>query len=97
MNEQPGESGPSRPGPDQPEGPAPGVRVRLRRAPRFGAFTLSGALLGLLVGGAVAVLGPDQTQTDFSPATAAGYLGAIGLVLGAVIGAAVAVLLDRRR
>jgi predicted membrane protein len=73
------------------------VRVTLRRAPRYAPFALTGAIVGLLIGGAFAILGPDTTTTDFSGTTALGYLGAIGVLLGGIVGAGVAVLVDRRR
>jgi hypothetical protein len=81
--------------PDHPDVPPGAVRVRIRRAPRYRAFVLVGAILGL-VAGAVAsiVLGGDPGA--FSPTTLTGYVGAIGLLLGGLIGAAVALLVERR-
>jgi hypothetical protein len=73
------------------------VQVTIRRAPKYAPFVLTGAIIGLLIGGAFAVLGPDDTSTSFSGRTALGYLGAIGIVLGGIIGAGVAVLIERRR
>jgi formate hydrogenlyase subunit 3/multisubunit Na+/H+ antiporter MnhD subunit len=70
------------------------VQVQLRRAPRFARFTGTGALLGLLFGLALVLLRP-LPQLDVSLTAAVGYLAAIGGMVGALIGAALAVLADR--
>jgi hypothetical protein len=70
------------------------VQVRLRRAPRYRAFVATGALLGALAG-IVARLLLGDSGSVFSSATTTGYLAAIGLLLGGLLGAAVAVLADR--
>ena len=80
----------------QPDVPTGAVRVHLRRAPRYRAFVLVGAVLGLLAGAVVAiVLGGGEAP--FSPTTVTGYVGAIGLLVGGLLGAAVAVLVERPR
>ena len=73
--------------------PAP-VQVRLRRAPRYRAFVVTGALLGA-VAGIVARLLLGDPASVFSAGTTAGYLAAIGLLLGGLLGGAVAVLVER--
>jgi hypothetical protein len=80
----------------QQELPPGAVRVRIRRAPRYRAFVLLGAVLGL-VAGAVASIVLGGGEAAFSPTTLTGYVGAIGLLLGAFLGAAVAVLIERPR
>ena len=81
---------------DQPEpAPAP-VPVRLRRAPRYRAFVLTGALLGALAGIVASLLLGDPDSL-FSTGTTTGYLAAIGLLLGGLLGGTVAVLVDRPR
>jgi hypothetical protein len=76
--------------------PARPVQVRIRRAPRYRSFVLAGAVVGVLAGViATAVLGDADIR--FSPSTLSGYLGAIGLLVGGLLGAAVAVLVDRPR
>ena len=68
----------------------------MRRAPRYRAFVATGAVLGVVAGVLVAVVlaGGDSI---FSMGTVVGYVGAIGLLLGALAGAAAAVLADRPR
>jgi hypothetical protein len=81
---------------EKPELPAGAVPVRIRRAPRYRAFVLVGAILGLLVGAVVSIVLGGGPGT-FSPATLTGYLGVIGLLLGGLLGGAVAVLVERPR
>ena len=73
--------------------PAP-VPVRLRRAPRYRAFVGTGAVLGAVVGIVARLLLGDPASV-FSAATTTGYLAAIGLLLGGLIGGVVAVLVER--
>ncbi len=82
---------PARPA-EEPE-PARPVEVRLRRAPRYRVFIGVGAVLGAVLGVVLAVTrGGDAL---FSAATVTGYLAAIGLLVGALLGGVVAVLADR--
>jgi hypothetical protein len=80
---------------EQPPEPPRPVEVRLRRAPRYRAFVAAGAVLGALAGVVVVLVRGDRNSL-FSLGTVTGYVGAIGLLVGALAGAAVAVLLDRR-
>ncbi len=81
---------------EPPEQPAEPVQVRLRRAPRYRAFVVAGAVLGALAGlVAWSLLGDPDSR--FSARATAGYLAAIGLLLGGLLGAAVAVLVERPR
>jgi len=82
-------------GPEQ-ELPAGAVKVRIRRAPRYRAFVLAGAILGL-VAGAIASIALGGGQAPFSPTTVTGYVGAIGLLLGGLLGGGLAVLVERPR
>jgi hypothetical protein len=75
------------------EPPAP-VPVRLRRAPRYRAFVGTGAVLGAIAGIVARLLLGDPASL-FSAGTTTGYLAAIGLLLGGLIGGAVAVLVER--
>jgi hypothetical protein len=70
--------------------------VHLRRAPRYRAFVLAGAILGL-VAGVVASIVLGGGDAPFSSTTLTGYVGAIGLLVGGLVGAAVAVLVERPR
>jgi hypothetical protein len=72
------------------------VQVRVRRAPKYRSFVLAGAVIGALAGViTTAVMG--EADARFSPTTVMGYLGAIGLLVGGLLGAAVAVLVERPR
>jgi hypothetical protein len=73
--------------------PAP-AQVRLRRAPRYRAFVGTGAVLGAIAGIVARLLLGDPASL-FSAGTTTGYLAAIGLLLGGLLGGAVAVLVDR--
>lgn len=67
--------------------------VRVRRAPRYPAFVAGGAILLGLVGLVAALVAPGAGEND----GAAVVLTALtAVVLGAVLGALVAVLADRR-
>jgi hypothetical protein len=57
-------------------------------------FVAAGALLGAVVGIVARLLLGDPASV-FSAATTTGYLAAIGLLLGGLLGGAVAVLVDR--
>jgi hypothetical protein len=82
-------------GEDKPDLPPGAVPVRIRRAPRYRAFVLVGAILGLVAGALTSiVLGGGSGA--FSPTTVTGYVGVIGLLVGGLLGAAVAVLVERR-
>lgn len=81
---------------ERPDGVPPGAaQVRLRTAPRFARFTGTGALLGLLAGLALVLTRPVPAL-EVSLTAAAGYLAVIGGLVGAVTGAGLAVLADRR-
>ena len=71
------------------------------RHPRFLPFILTGAVLGFVVGSALALLGwfadPDPTvASNYAPSAGVGYLGVIGALLFGLLAALVAVLVDRR-
>ncbi len=68
---------------------------RPRRQPRFARIIVTGAVVGLLAGAAVAVLGAPAPTYNVNAQL--GYLGMLGAAVGALIGAVIAVLLDRDR
>lgn len=75
--------------------------VKPARRPRFLPFILTGAVLGFVIGAAVALGGwfadPDPTvASNYAPTAGAGYLGMVGALLGGLLAAVVAVLVDRR-
>jgi hypothetical protein len=79
-----------------PPGEPAGVRYgRLRRAPRYGSFVVTGAVIGAVIGLVLSVSRPSTGQ--FSQNSVIGYVAATLGLLGALLGAGVAVLLDRRR
>lgn len=75
------------------------LRLRVRRAPRFGRFILAGFVLGMIVGGLFDLLGPAGSLSGavaYSDASGTAFLAAVCGLVGGVAGAIVAVLLDRR-
>jgi hypothetical protein len=93
---QPTESGESseQAAPDA-EGEPARAAFRLRRAPRYRPFGLTGVLLGV-VGGVVLALS-FPAQADYSMQTIAGYFAAIFGLVGGLLGLGLAVLIERRR
>jgi hypothetical protein len=71
------------------------VRYQLRRAPKYLPFGVTGALLGVLAGLALALSNP--VSGDYSERTIIGYFAAILGLVGALAGLGVAVLIERRR
>lgn len=71
---------------------------RTRRYPNFVAFIATGAILGFVVGSAVAYYSDDDTTYghDYSVTSAVLFLGVVGAFVFALLAAVVAVLLDRR-
>ncbi|HZI97197.1 MAG TPA: hypothetical protein VFD41_06685 [Actinomycetales bacterium] len=69
-------------------------RGRARRAPRYGPFVASGALVGFVVAAVLAVVLPPVA--DHGTGAVLGYLGLVLALVGGLVGAAVAVVLDRR-
>jgi hypothetical protein len=71
------------------------VRLRMRRAPKYTAFGLTGTLVGVVIGVILAVTQP--ANGDYSQRTIAGYLAVGAGLIGALIGLAAALLVERRR
>jgi len=69
-----------------------------RRYPNFTAFIATGAVLGFVLGSAVAYFGDDANTYghDYSVTSAVLFLGVVGALVFALLAAVVAVLLDRR-
>ncbi len=73
-------------------------QVRLRRAPRYRAFVVSGVVAGILLGVVLAfVVEPPTGPEEFSRGTIVRYFAVILGLLGGVVGAGLAVLVERRR
>lgn len=68
--------------------------VTIRRAPKFSAFIVVGALVGFLATLTLTSLFPTDPDVGFGASL--GYFSLFGVPLGAVIGAAIALLFDRR-
>ena len=80
--------------PDRPEG---AVEVRLRRAPRYGPFILTGVVVGVVLGAVVALVGGSSGADGLSTGSRVRYFAAILGLLGAVAGAVAALVVERRR
>lgn len=82
--------------------PPPDPRLRrlpVRRAPRYGVFTATGAVVGMLVALVLTLLsGPGD---EYSSGSVLGYLavalGAFGALLGALVGVLAGIRAGRRR
>ena len=72
------------------------VRARRRREPRYGAFLVTGALVGVLAAAAVVLVVGAPSATYTRP-TVLGYLAVSLGLLGALLGGLAAVLLAIRR
>lgn len=85
--------------PDAPDA-APQVAVgavaQVRRAPRYRAFGLAGALAGVVVALVATLVVAGVTGRDAVLGYAALFTGLGAAALGALVGMVVAVLLDRR-
>lgn len=78
----------------QPD-PAPDVtQVSVRRAPKVGAFTVVGGLIGFLATLVVTSLYPADPNVGF--AALLGYFSLFGVTIGVLLGALIAIVLDRR-
>lgn len=79
----------------QAAGPSSPPQLRLRRAPRYRPFGLTGALMGVIAGVILAL--SFTAASNYSMQTIAGYFAVILGLIGAVLGLGVAVLIERRR
>jgi hypothetical protein len=71
------------------------VWVHRRRAPKYRAFGVSGALLGVAVGLAVGLLKDKPEGADYTTQAIAGYFATIFGLIGALAGLAAALLAER--
>ena len=76
------------------------VRMRVRRAPNFSAFIATGAVLGMIVGFLFDQFWPAiagiEGASPYAPATEASFFAAVVGLFGGLIGALVAIWLDKR-
>ena len=63
------------------------------RIPNFKRLLISGAVIGIIVGVVVSLLG--DSAGGYSETTAAMYLGALGAVVGLALAGLLGILLDR--
>lgn len=83
-------------GADGKGGPA-ATRVLLRRAPRYRAFVLTGALVGLLAALVISYGGLFPLAAGASSDTVFTYFGLAFALVGGLLGAGAAILAERRR
>lgn len=69
----------------------------VRRVPRYRAWVLTGALTGLVVGLLLVLLWPSSGGTGLGVAPVAVFVALVGVVVAALLGALVAVLVERAR
>jgi hypothetical protein len=79
---------------DAPDGPMDETEVSIRRAPRYARFLLAGAALGVIAALIATSVVPVDKNVGFGAMF--GYLLLYGVPIGLAVGAATAVLLDRR-
>jgi hypothetical protein len=79
---------------DAPDGPMDETEVSIRRAPRYARFLLAGAALGVIAALIATSVFPVDKNVGFGAMF--GYLLLYGVPIGLAVGAATAVLLDRR-
>lgn len=91
--ERPDAAAPADPVEPDPVDPSPREYAH-RRAPRYRAFAITGAVIGVLAGLALALSRP--AEADFSLRAIVGYFAAILGLGGALLGLALALLLERR-
>ncbi|MBB5633226.1 uncharacterized protein YqgC (DUF456 family) [Cryobacterium mesophilum] len=68
--------------------------VTIRRAPKFSVFVVVGALVGIIAALVLASIYPADPAVGFGATF--GLLSLFGIAFGGLIGAAVAILFDRR-
>lgn len=68
--------------------------VTIRRAPRFSVFVFVGAVLGLLATLILTSLFPADPAIGFGATV--GYFALFGVPIGGILGAIVAIVMDRR-
>jgi formate-dependent nitrite reductase membrane component NrfD len=83
----------STPEPTEPFATVTSDEVRVRRAPRMGAFLVVGALVGFIVTLILTTSFPTDENVGFLPMLA--YFSCFGVAGGVVLGALVAIILDR--
>lgn len=73
---------------------------RPRSNPKPVPFIATGAVIGFILFGVIAQVGPDRNEgydITYDPGAALGYMSVLGLLLGALVGAVVVALLTYRK
>lgn len=73
------------------------TQVRLRRAPRYRAFVLTGIVLGVIAAAVIVFSGLFPLHEEDSVGTVFGYFAAVLSLVGGLMGAGAAILVERRR
>lgn len=68
-------------------------KMTIRRAPNLIAFLITGALLGALAGVLLGLLGPASLY--YTRSAVVGFFLVIGVIVGAGVGSAVSLVIDR--
>lgn len=79
--------------PAEPTATVEATRVRVRRVPRFGIFLVAGAIVGVIV--ALVLTAAFEVDPSVGFAATWGYFSLWGIAIGLVVGAFVALVLDR--
>ena len=82
------------PGDIDPQDAADETEVRIRRAPKYSAFLIVGGGLGAVITFILTAIFPVDPQVGFGALF--GYFALYGVTAGVLLGAIVAIILDRR-
>ena len=69
--------------------------MKKRREPKILRFLLTGAIVGFVVFGLIAIVSPDLENSwgaSYSATTAVGYMSVFGMLLGTICGAVAAAI-----
>lgn len=73
-----------------------GVPDRLRRSPNYLRFVITGVIVGIVVGGLLALTGDGEVR-NYTPNAVMGYFSFVFGMLGGFAGGLLAIMVDRRR
>ncbi|NCT90293.1 hypothetical protein GXB85_04915 [Cellulomonas sp. APG4] len=86
-----------RPADETPAEPRVVGEAVVRRVPRYRAWVVTGGLVGLVVGLLLVLLWPSEGDAGLGMAPVAVFVALVGVVVAALLGALVAVLVERAR
>jgi len=67
----------------------------VRRAPNLVAFLITGGVIGVIVGAAIAAVGGDAPTSHYSHSTSIGFFAVIFGALGVLVAAIVALIVEK--